>query len=150
MVNLIICLRHSGILNFKNLKPFGISNFTASTVSDAVPHRRLYRKDIFPRKAGFRYAQLAYLPAQLNLHLIFNRGEAYFSGSANLKITQFRLKIPVNFYVKNEINLCNIHADICITFGTSKIGADNFRIESGGGYFYLSSRSMDNAFFQTV
>ncbi len=26
-------------LNFKNLKPFGIADITASTASDAVPHR---------------------------------------------------------------------------------------------------------------
>jgi hypothetical protein len=41
LVNLTIFLRHSGILNFNNLKPYGISNFTASTASDAVPHRWL-------------------------------------------------------------------------------------------------------------
>jgi len=36
---LIIFLRYSDILNFNNLKPYGISNFTASTLSDAFPHR---------------------------------------------------------------------------------------------------------------
>jgi len=41
IVNLTIFLRYSDILNFNNLKPYGISNFTASTVSDAVTHRRL-------------------------------------------------------------------------------------------------------------
>ena len=41
MVNLTIFSRYSGILNFNNLKPYRISNFTASTASDAVPHRRL-------------------------------------------------------------------------------------------------------------
>jgi len=30
------------MLNFNNLKPCGISNFTASTVSDAVPHKDDY------------------------------------------------------------------------------------------------------------
>jgi len=41
MIYLIIFLRYSDILNFKKLKPFGIFNFTASTASDAVPHRQL-------------------------------------------------------------------------------------------------------------
>jgi hypothetical protein len=41
MVNLIIFLGYCDILNFNNLKPYGISNFTAPTASDAVPHRRL-------------------------------------------------------------------------------------------------------------
>jgi len=39
MVNLIIFLRYSAILDFKNLKPYKISNFTAPTASDAVPHK---------------------------------------------------------------------------------------------------------------
>ena len=38
MVNLKIFLRYSDVLNFNNLKPYGISNFTASTASDAVTH----------------------------------------------------------------------------------------------------------------
>jgi hypothetical protein len=41
MFNLTIFIRYSDILNFKKLKPFRISDFTASTASDVVPLRRL-------------------------------------------------------------------------------------------------------------
>jgi len=41
--------------------------------------------------------------AQLNLHLIFNRGEAYFSGAANLKIAQLRSLYDVYYqYAKKK------------------------------------------------
>jgi hypothetical protein len=60
MVNLKIFLKYSDNLNFNNLKPCGISNFTAFTASDAVTHTTI-AKQHFPPQAGFRYAQLAYL-----------------------------------------------------------------------------------------
>ena len=47
MAIFIICLMRYVDLNFNKLKPCGISDFTASTASDAVPHSSLQRNDIF-------------------------------------------------------------------------------------------------------
>jgi hypothetical protein len=41
--------------------------------------------------------------AQLNLHLIFNRGEAYFTGAATSTIAQFRLILHhIGFLLKHN------------------------------------------------
>jgi len=83
MVNLTIFLRYSDILNSNNLKPYGISDFTASTSSDAVPHRRLWRNNIFLVSA---------CPVKCR---------AYFSGAVNLKIAQLRTELKFDKRFKN-------------------------------------------------
>jgi len=61
--------------------PFRIKNYNEMT--------------FFPAERDFAKLNLLIclpceMPAQLNPYLIFNRGEAYFSGAANLKIAQLR------------------------------------------------------------
>jgi hypothetical protein len=80
MANFIIFLGYYDILNFNNLKPYGISNFTVPTSSDAIPHRR-------------DYSETASSPAERDL-ATFNLlicGNLARGGQA-LKIAQFREK----------------------------------------------------------
>jgi len=52
-----------------------------------------FRIDDYSETTSSLYLPAGEMHAQLNLHLIFNRGEAYFTGAANLKIAQFKFNL---------------------------------------------------------